>query len=103
MAGITTLRVTLHITTLHVSAVKTLQHEEHHDLSSSLSAPCLKRLVVVCLPTAIHVYTKMKNNIIYCILICIDMTVVLNSFMWKQASSPKKLFSPNFSEPHVYL
>ena len=64
MAGITTLRVTLHITTLHVSAVKTLQHEEHQDLSSSLSAPCLKRLVVVCLPTAIHVYTKMKNNII---------------------------------------
>ena len=32
------------------------------------------------------------------------MRVVLNSFIWKTPSSPKKKFlSPNFRELHVYL
>ena len=31
------------------------------------------------------------------------MRVVLNSFIWKTSSSPKKLLSPNFRELHVFL
>ena len=31
------------------------------------------------------------------------MRVVLNSFIWKTPSSPKKILSPNFRELHVYL
>ena len=41
---------------------------------------------------------------VYTTYIYIYMRVVLNSFMWKTPSSPKRNFlSPNFSEPHVYL
>ena len=44
------------------------------------------------------------SQISYIILIYIYMRVVLNSFIWKTSSSPKKKFlSPNFRELHVFL